>query len=58
MPPVARYSSDEIIDAGHHFFSGISKGIASIVEKAANQWGQPNGLRYGDALGRPALSTL
>jgi hypothetical protein len=61
-PPANRYSSDEIIDAGHHFFGGASKGIASIVEKAADQWGQPNGyilseeaggafiggLRYGD----------
>jgi len=36
-PPANRYSSDEIIDAGHHFFCGVSKGIASIVEKAADQ---------------------
>jgi hypothetical protein len=35
-PPAARYSSAEIIDSGHHFFGGISKGIASIVEKAAD----------------------
>ena len=27
-PPAGRYSSDEIIDAGHHFFGGISKGVA------------------------------
>jgi hypothetical protein len=60
-PLAARYSSAEIIDAGHHFFGGISKGIASIVEKAADHWGEPNGyilgeeggafiggLRYGD----------
>jgi hypothetical protein len=60
-PSAAAYSSDEIVDAGHHFFGGISKGIASIVEKAADHWGQPNGilgeeaggafiggLRYGD----------
>src|SRR5262245_23610118 len=33
-PLAARYSSAEIIDAGHHFFGGISKGIALIVEKA------------------------
>jgi hypothetical protein len=31
-PPAARYSSDEIIDQGHHFFGGISKGLALIVE--------------------------
>jgi hypothetical protein len=50
-PPAARYSSAEIIDAGHHFFGGISKGIASIVEKAADQWGQPNGYILGEEAG-------
>src|SRR5262245_1447566 len=50
-PLAARYSSPEIIDAGHHFFGGISKGIASIVEKAASQWGQPNGYILGEEAG-------
>jgi hypothetical protein len=50
-PPAARYSSDEIIDAGHHFFGGVSKGIASAVEKAADQWGQPNGYILGEEAG-------
>ena len=50
VPPY-RYSSSEIIDAGHHFFGGISKGIASIVEKAADQWGQPNGYILGEEAG-------
>jgi hypothetical protein len=50
-PAAAPYSSDEIIDAGHHFFGGISKGIASIVEKAADQWGQPNGYILGEEAG-------
>ena len=49
--PPHRYSSSEIIDAGHHFFSGISKGLASIVEKAAGQWGQPNGYILGEEAG-------
>ncbi len=49
--PSQRYSSSEIIDAGHHFFSGISKGLASIVEKAADQWGQPNGYILGEEAG-------
>jgi hypothetical protein len=53
-PPAAPYSSDEIIDAGHHFFGGISKGIASIVEKAADQWGQPNGYILGEEAGAPS----
>jgi hypothetical protein len=50
-PPAAPYSSGEIIDAGHHFFGRISKGIASIVEKAAGQWGQPNGYILGEEAG-------
>ena len=57
-PPAARYSSDEIIDAGHHFFGGISKGVASIVEKAANQWGQPNGYILGEEAGGAFIGGL
>jgi len=57
-PPAARYSSDEIIDAGHHFFGGISKGIASTVEKAANQWGQPNGYILGEEAGGAFIGGL
>jgi len=50
-PPAARYSSDEIIDKGHHFFGGISKGLALIVEKAVDQWGEPNGYILGEEAG-------
>src|SRR6516162_6737440 len=57
-PPASRYSSDEIIDAGHHFFGGISKGIALIVEKAANQWGQPNGYILGEEAGGAFIGGL
>lgn len=57
-PPTARYSSDEIISAGHHFFGGISKGIASVVEKAANQWGQPNGYILGEEAGGAFIGGL
>jgi hypothetical protein len=39
-PPAAPYSSDEIIDAGHHFFGGISKGIASIAILASLRSGR------------------
>jgi hypothetical protein len=35
MPqPRAQYSSNELLDAGHHFFGDISRGLASMVEKA------------------------
>ena len=48
-PPRAnQYSSNEIIDAGHHFFGGISHGLASMVEKAVSQWGLPNGYILGE----------
>jgi hypothetical protein len=48
-PPRAnQYSSNEIIDAGHHFFGGISRGLASIVERAVSQWGLPNGYILGE----------
>ena len=48
-PPRAnQYSSNEIIDAGHHFFGGISHGLASIVEKSVSQWGLPNGYVLGE----------
>jgi hypothetical protein len=42
------YSSNEVINAGHHFFGGISRGLASIVEKAVSQWGLPNGYILGE----------
>ncbi len=47
-PPSNQFSPNEIIDAGHHFFGGVSRGLASIVEKAGNQWGQPNGYILGE----------
>lgn len=42
-PGAGQYSSLELVDAGHHFFGGLSRGLASVVEKAISQWGQPNG---------------
>jgi hypothetical protein len=47
-PSNNQFSPNEIIDAGHHFFGGVSRGLASIVEKAGNQWGQPNGYILGE----------
>jgi hypothetical protein len=49
QPPRAnQHSSNEVVDAGHHFFGGISRGLASIVEKAVSQWGLPNGYILGE----------
>src|SRR5689334_14323409 len=48
-PPTAnQYSSNEIIDAGHRFFGGVSRDLAEIVEKAVSQWGLPNGYVLGE----------
>ena len=47
-PPANQYSSNEVVDAGHHFFGGISRGLASVVEKAVSQWGLPNGYILGE----------
>ncbi len=43
-----QFSPNEIIDAGHRFFGGVSRGLAEIVEKAVSQWGLPNGYILGE----------
>src|SRR5690348_3349173 len=42
-----RYSSNEILDAGHKFFGGVSRELASVLERAFSTWGQPNGYVLG-----------
>jgi hypothetical protein len=51
QPSGNQYSSNEIIEAGHHFFGGVSRGLAMIVEKAVSQWGLPNGYVLGEEAG-------
>ncbi len=41
------YSTEELIDSGHHFFGAISRGLAQAVEEAGRRWGQPNGYILG-----------
>src|SRR6201987_1153931 len=50
-PTANQYSSNEIIDAGHRFFGGVSRDLAGIVEKAVSQWGLPNGYILGEEAG-------
>ena len=45
------FSPNEIVDAGHRFFGGVSRGLATIVEKAVSQWGLPNGYVLGEEAG-------
>jgi len=56
------YSPAELVDAGNQLFGSISQGLASVVERAVSQYGQPNayilgqegsgaligGVRYGE----------
>ena len=48
QPQGDRFSPGELIDAGHHFFGGVSRGLALVVQKAVSQWGQPNGYILGE----------
>jgi hypothetical protein len=48
QPSDQEFSPNEIIDAGHRFFGDISRGLATMVEKAVSQWGLPNGYILGE----------
>ena len=52
-PPNAQqnFTPGELVDAGHRFFGTISRGLASVIEKAVSQWGQPNGYVLGEEAG-------
>jgi hypothetical protein len=45
--PAGSYSPDELVNAGHHFFGGVSRGLAAVIEKAVSRWGLPNGYVLG-----------
>jgi hypothetical protein len=51
QPGANQYSPNELVEAGHHFFGGVSRGLAMIVEKAVSQWGLPNGYVLGEEAG-------
>lgn len=42
------YSADEIVNAGHTFFGGVTGELASLVEKAFSRFGLPNGYILGE----------
>jgi hypothetical protein len=46
--PTNQFSANELVDAGHRFFGGVSRGLAMIVEKAVSHWGLPNGYILGE----------
>ena len=49
--PADRFQPNELIEAGHRFFGGVSRGLATIIEKAVSQWGLPNGYVLGEEAG-------
>lgn len=49
--PPSTYSPGELVDAGHRFFGGVSRGLATIIERAVSRWGQPNGYVLGQEAG-------
>ena len=49
-PPAGQndaYTSDELVREGHTFFGDVSEGLASVIERAASQYGLPNGYILG-----------
>lgn len=48
QPGPAVYGPDELVNAGHKFFGNVSRGLASIIERAVSQWGLPNGYVLGE----------
>jgi hypothetical protein len=50
-PQNDRFSADELVQAGHRFFGGVSRELALIVQRAGSQWGQPNGYILGEEAG-------
>ena len=57
-PSPNQYSSNELIDTGHRFFGTISRGLASVIEKAVSQWGLPNGYILGQEGGGAFIGGL
>jgi hypothetical protein len=57
-PGRERYESNELLDAGHRFFGGVSRGLATVIEKAVSQWGLPNGYVLGQEGGGAFVAGL
>jgi hypothetical protein len=56
--PADRFSPGEVVNAGHRFFGTVSRGLASVVEKATSQWGLPNGYILGQEGGGAFVAGL
>jgi hypothetical protein len=41
------FQSEELVNSGHKFFGGVSRGLALAVQEAVRRWGEPNGYILG-----------
>jgi hypothetical protein len=57
-PREQRYSPNELVNAGHQFFGTISQGLATVIEKAVSNFGQPNGYILGQEAGGAIVAGL
>ncbi len=46
-PVGGAFSAEELVNTGNQFFGQVSSGLASVVEKAVQSYGQPNGYILG-----------
>ena len=51
QPGPDTFGPDELLGAGHKFFGNVSRGLASVIERAVSQWGLPNGYVLGEEAG-------
>jgi len=52
QPTANQFSSNEVIDAGHRFFGGVSRGLAEIAEKAVKRRAVPLSVACATATAR------
>jgi hypothetical protein len=57
-PPGSQYPPGELISTGHRFFGVVSRGLASVIEKAVSQFGLPNGYILGQEAGGAFVAGL
>lgn len=57
-PPPGQYPPGELISTGHRFFGTVSRGLASVIERAVSQWGLPNGYVLGQEAGGAFVAGL
>ncbi|MPZ38651.1 MAG: DUF1134 domain-containing protein [Rhizobiales bacterium] len=56
--PAPQYAPGELVSTGHSFFGTVSRGLASVIEKAVSQWGLPNGYILGQEAGGAFVAGL